>query len=252
MDRTWAQDDGRLIHVIQESFLHRPPPLGPLRLTQVRDIYDSRLAGQFGQAARLEKFFKGLERGFFLECGAVDGETYSNTLLFEMKYNWTGVLVEPNPATYRALQRSNRNVFSLNVCLSPSRWPEVLTLSVVTRLLGRLLPLGMVSHLGKASDWLGGDSSSTIEEVSSQCLPLYSVLLSLGNPTVHYLSLDVEGAEEAVLSTVPWDQVDIRVVGVEISHSNSSAVQALMGQAGYTLNFSVGEDLFFVKNGYRP
>ena len=36
LDRTWAQDDGRLIHVIQESFLHRPPPLGPLRLTQVK------------------------------------------------------------------------------------------------------------------------------------------------------------------------------------------------------------------------
>ena len=28
-----------------------------------------------------------------------------------------------------------------------------------------------------------------------QCFPLYSVLLALGNPTVHYLSLDIEGAE---------------------------------------------------------
>ena len=28
-----------------------------------------------------------------------------------------------------------------------------------------------------------------------QCFPLYSVLLALGNPTVNYLSLDIEGAE---------------------------------------------------------
>ena len=35
VDSSWAQDDGRLIQVIQESFLHRPPPSGPLRLTQV-------------------------------------------------------------------------------------------------------------------------------------------------------------------------------------------------------------------------
>ena len=28
-----------------------------------------------------------------------------------------------------------------------------------------------------------------------QCFPLYSVLMALGNPTVHYFSLDIEGAE---------------------------------------------------------
>ena len=28
-----------------------------------------------------------------------------------------------------------------------------------------------------------------------QCLPLSSLILAMGNPTVHYLSLDIEGAE---------------------------------------------------------
>ena len=31
--------------------------------------------------------------------------------------------------------------------------------------------------------------------VRMQCFPLYSVLMALGNPTVHYFSLDIEGAE---------------------------------------------------------
>ena len=43
-----------------------------------------------------------------------------------------------------------------------------------------------------------------------QCLPLYSILLALDNPTVHHFSLDIEGAELPVLKTVPWDKVDIR------------------------------------------
>ena len=43
------------------------------------------------------------------------------------------------------------------------------------------------------------------------CLPLYSILLSLGNPTVDYFSLDVEGAEMGILESIPWDKVDIRV-----------------------------------------
>lgn len=38
--------------------------------------------------------FKG---GFFIEAGANDGITYSNTLYFEKYYNWSGILVEPIP-----------------------------------------------------------------------------------------------------------------------------------------------------------
>ena len=34
------------------------------------------------------------------------------------------------------------------------------------------------------------ETSSTL-----QCLPLYTVLLAAGNPTVHWLILDIEGAE---------------------------------------------------------
>ena len=49
-----------------------------------------------------------------------------------------------------------------------------------------------------------------------QCLPLYSLLLALGNPKVDYLSLDIEGAEEAVLKTIPWEKVDISIIGLEI------------------------------------
>ena len=37
----------------------------------------------------------------------------------------------------------------------------------------------------------------------------------MGNPTVHYFSLDIEGAEIGVLKTIPWDQVDIWVLSVE-------------------------------------
>ena len=52
-----------------------------------------------------------------------------------------------------------------------------------------------------------------------QCFPLYSILLALDNPTVHYLSLDIEGAEYQVLQHLPWDKVDIEVLGVELVHA---------------------------------
>ena len=40
-----------------------------------------------------------------------------------------------------------------------------------------------------------------------QCLPLYSILLALGNPSVDYFSLDVEGAEVPILKTIPFAKV---------------------------------------------
>ena len=53
------------------------------------------LTGQFGQPVEVEKILKGLlksmSRGFFIECGAFDGISLSNTLHFELKYNWTGI-----------------------------------------------------------------------------------------------------------------------------------------------------------------
>ncbi len=37
------------------------------------------------------------------QCGAFDGEQYSNTLALELNYNWTGVLVEADPSNFAVL-----------------------------------------------------------------------------------------------------------------------------------------------------
>ena len=54
--------------------------------------------------------------------------------------------------------------------------------------------------------------------VLMQCFPLYSILLALDNPTVDYFSLDIEGAEYPVLKTIPFDKVDIKMMGIEFVH----------------------------------
>ena len=65
-------------------------------------VENVQLFGQFGQPEFLDRvIFQGaVKNGFFIEAGADDFETDSNTLLFEIKRNWTGLLVEPNPITY--------------------------------------------------------------------------------------------------------------------------------------------------------
>ena len=48
----------------------------------------------------------------------------SNSLLFEKKLGWTGVLVEPNPIAFQKLQRKRRKAWTINACLSRSKHPE--------------------------------------------------------------------------------------------------------------------------------
>merc|ERR1712192_4068 len=55
----------------------------------------------------------------------------------------------------------------------------------------------------------------TEASLTLQCLPLYSLLLALGNPTVNWFILDIEGAEYQVLQTIPWNLVDIEMISVE-------------------------------------
>jgi len=234
LDESLDQEDPQLIQTVKDRFLDLPPPPGPLKLTMVNSVNHPMLQGQFGQAAKIEKILGGMKGGFFLECGAADGETLSNTLLLEMKYNWTGVLIEANPSTYLGIRERHRNVYSLNVCLSPSSHPQSLKFTVVED--------NLRSKLGEVGQ---GDVKVT------QCLPLYTVLLAIGNPTVHYLSLDVEGVEHSVLSSVPWDKVDIKVLTVETSHSSRPALKELMVNAGYRVEADLGEDLLLVKEGFK-
>ena len=41
----------------------------------------------------------------------------------------------------------------------------------------------------------GHIDDGTMDMFSLQCFPLYSLMVAVGNPTVNFLSLDIEGAE---------------------------------------------------------
>ena len=46
--------------------------------------------------------------GFFIECGAADGQHYTNSLLFEMRRGWSGLLIEPSPTQFPVLVSRHR------------------------------------------------------------------------------------------------------------------------------------------------
>lgn len=53
------------------------------------------------------------KNGFYIEIGAFDGVSQSNTWFYEKELNWLGLLIEPNPKFFKKLTkyRNKENIF---------------------------------------------------------------------------------------------------------------------------------------------
>ena len=63
-------------------------------------------------------------------------------------------------------------------------------------------------------------------------MPIYTILLAVGNPIVDFFSLDVEGAEIEILKTIPWEKVhiNVRTLYFNLHHIlNLTTIRAMRG-----------------------
>ena len=65
---------------------------------------------------------------------------------------------------------------------------------------------------GEVYGWAAKQVKANAKVIKTMCFPFHSILFAIGNPSVDYFSLDVEGVELDVLKTIPWNKVDIKVL----------------------------------------
>ena len=64
---------------------------------------------QYGQDVYLiNSIFPDRINGYFVDVGAYDGITLSNTFILEKHLGWSGICIEPNPEAFEKL-RANRS-----------------------------------------------------------------------------------------------------------------------------------------------
>jgi Methyltransferase FkbM domain len=131
--------------------------------------------------------------GFFVECGAFDGLTYSNTFYLERQLQWSGLMIEAGPINFKLALEKNRNVSLVPACLSLTTKPKVVN-----------FPFAHYAGF-KINE------NASLSTVKVQCLPFYSILLAMNRTTIDLFSLDIEGNELDVLRTIPFDKVNIKV-----------------------------------------
>lgn len=189
--------------------------------------------GQDRWVAEILRFKK---KGYFLEFGALDGLLTSNTYVLEKELDWQGICVEANPTLYPAVCQ-NRSCITINAAL----WPESRTL------------IDMVDAHGLSSVVAYKDSdnqSSLRDSVTTRRFGIDTI-----NPTelldrfqapalIDYMSLDVEGCEIDVLSSLDLDRYHIAMMTIEHNHDEArkAAVRALLEPMGYSVVSRLNDD----------
>src|SRR5205823_12423666 len=84
---------------------------------------------QLGQDKVVDEYLRGKRNGVFVDIGAYDGVTFSNTLMLENERDWTGICIEPLPDVCAAL-RKNRRCICVQACIGNREDREVDFLAV--------------------------------------------------------------------------------------------------------------------------
>ena len=173
--------------------------------------------------------------GFFLDSGASDGVSASNTYLLETQYGWRGICVEPNSSFFSALVK-NRNAVCINCCLYDS---EGAVEFVEAGTLGGVLhdyPPALLAHATRMYP-LPRDGNGNLTTVSKPSRTISSVLAQFRAPRViDYWSLDTEGSELRILKSFPFGDYRVRVITVEHNrYPVRTEIQHFLQGYGYVL-----------------
>lgn len=149
---------------------------------------------------KLEKYLD-FDNGIFVEAGANDGISQSNTLYFESRRGWRGVLVEAVPALYEQCRRNRPHTHVVWAALAP---PEQVPGQVTIRYAGLMSVVkgGMRSAEEEDTHIATGLEMQKLEgyETVAPCATLSDILDQCGVTRVDLLSLDVEGFEAQALA----------------------------------------------------
>lgn len=84
-----------------------------------------------------------------------------------------------------------------------------------------------------------------------KCFPLYSLLLAINCTTIDYLSLEAEGSELQVLTTVPFEKVKIEVIDVHLRVDDKDVVDVMkkiLSQKNYKFMQNFNSSYIFIMN----
>lgn len=191
---------------------------------------------QAGQDAVVDRLMDG-RAGTFVDVGGYDGVSGSNTLFLESRRGWTGILVEPVPAQLARAQAARRCP-----CLPYAVAPEDGEADMVVVESGYTQMSGLkATYDPRLLGQVRADPRHKERTIRVPTRTLSRLLLDAGLPHPDFLSLDIEGGEEAALAAFPFDRHKVRLWAIE-NNGGGPGIAAIMRAAGHELVELCGPD----------
>lgn len=175
---------------------------------------------------KLDKLFGCKSNGIYIELGAFDGLTQSNTAFFEFYRSWSGILIEPSKHAYDLCCKNRPKSAVLNLCCVSSDYQQ-------KTIMGDFNSNLMASVSGKRL------YSQNLVEVN--CCTLNNIIREhIPNKSIDLLSLDTEGYELSVLKGLDLSLNRPRFLLIEVYTSDYDKIVNYLCLHNYALhsNFS--------------
>ncbi len=225
---------------------------------------ENRYYSQHGQDKFIyETFFKGKTDGFFVEAGANDGITQSNSFFFEKTLGWKGLCVEPIPEVFEKLKK-NRSCICFQGCISDAErmatFVEFLRRTSATAE-GEKIYIRCTADCDSLKQIIASLKSSLVSGLTEKfdprhlerwghlpnkiiSVPCYlpeTIFDMYSIQHIDLLSLDTEGGEYDILKAIDFDAVYIDVIQVE-DRWPDGRIRALLTNKGYAFVTRIGND----------
>jgi len=179
---------------------------------------------QLNQDNTVLEFFNNRKKLYFLDIGANDGITLSNTYKLEKEYGWDGICSEPLPDIFKKLKKCRNIHNDKNAVYSQSG----LTLDFSDA--ANDLLSGITKHIDAHHE------AKNHKTVKVKTITLDKLLKKYKAPkTIHYMSLDTEGSEYEILKSV--NHKDYKFLYINLEHNyiepRRTLMRELLEQNGY-------------------
>ena len=163
---------------------------------------------------------QGKKGGTFIDLAANHWQMFSNTLSLERDHGWSGLCIEPNPVYHAGLMQ-NRTCSLVAAYVSESEGPGFFSpFATKGRKTGcaMLNPDAPVPHycMGSEGKLLPGPRAASSLGGAVWTIPFERILEKHElPPIIDFLSLDVNGPEEAVMRSFPYSRHNVTVITIE-------------------------------------
>jgi FkbM family methyltransferase len=194
---------------------------------------------QNGEDFLLDKIFQGIDKGFFVEVGCVDGKRFSNTLYFEKK-GWSGLCIEAHNDYIDHLKKNRQNSKIIHCAVGATNNRQVSfyadkrgSLSSLDNFKAEELKRDYPSFTGFTKQRVPQKNLNTIFEENAV-------------ENIHILSIDIEGGEFEALKGIDFSKYKPRVLVIEFdSISYLQKLKNNLRNEGYISGPIIGTNIFF-------